>query len=60
MALKEQLVSWKENLLFIDQLDKYNNIKDVSQQHSVFCLNGRENSIKNFCFIGIFLHMKNQ
>ena len=39
---------------FIDQLDKYNNIKDVSQQHSVFCLNGREKQYQKFLFYRYF------
>lgn len=39
---------------FIDQLDKYNNIKDVGQQHSVFCLNGREKQYQKFLFYRYF------
>lgn len=39
---------------FIDQLDRYNNIKDVEQQHSVFNLNGREKQYQKFLFYRYF------
>lgn len=39
---------------FIDQLDRYNNIKDVDQQHSVFYLNGRERQYQKFLFYRYF------
>ena len=39
---------------FIDQLDKYNNIKDTEQQHSVFYLNGREKQYQKFLYYRYF------
>lgn len=39
---------------FIDQIDRYNNIKDTSLQHSVFCLNGREKQYQKFLFYRYF------
>lgn len=38
---------------FIDQLDRYNNTKDV-EQHAVFCLNGREKQYQQFLFYRYF------
>lgn len=43
---------------FIDRLDKYNNIKDVGQQHSVFNLNGREKQYQKFLFYRYFFCLR--